>query len=205
MRTLLALAAAALAVPTGAAQTAPPRPYVLVDAGGGVVPNRLDDGVAERVQNAHGWAGAVEAGAVRGRTGVGLRVEGYRARRGDPGALGSLLPSDDLYDATQVNALVVVRREFAVGPLLVVTGSGAGAGLNVSGAQEVTGSGSVRGGAAAGAVATVREGRVLPLVHLDASVGGRVGRTFVGLGAGTSSALGEGTVARYGVQVRRAF
>ena len=205
MRTPLPLLALLLAAPTVAAQPAPPRAYVLADAGGGVLPNRLTVAGAERVQNAYGWTGAVEAGAVHGRTGLGLRVEAYRARRGDAADLQSLLPTSDWYDASQVNVLVVARREVSVGPLDLSTGSGAGVGYNVSYEQEAPTSATVRDGQVVSAVPTSREARVLPLLHFDATVGRRVGRTYVGLGVGTSAALGDHPAVRYGLQVQRRF
>ena len=193
---------------SASAQTAPPRAYVLADGGGGVLPNRIDYGRfggGERVQNAYGWTGAVEGGAVLGRTSLGLRAEGYRARRGADADLQTLTPTSDWYDASQVNAFVVLRHELSVGPVDLSTGAGAGVGYNVSVVQEAPTSAVVRDGQVVSALPTSREARVLPLLYADVAVGRRVGRTFVGLSLGSSSAFGDGFVARYGLQVQRRF
>ena len=105
-------------------RTALPRAYALADAGGGVLPNRLDYAGREVNQNAVGWSGAFEVGRTFERGDLGLRVEGFRARSGGRGRPPELIPTGDWYDAAQVNALVVARRTVALGPLALSVGSG---------------------------------------------------------------------------------
>lgn len=212
MRTLLTLVLSALAVLPALAQTPTPsspqpelRPYAAIAAGRGVLPNRHEASFGTRTRDAGGWSGTAELGAVRGQQSVGLRVEAFRSRIGDDADLRSLLPSDDWADARQVNALVVARQSYRLGPVDLAFGTGAGVSVNVSYVQQAPTSASIRDGVITSQIETVRETRVFPLLHADGSVGRVVGHTFVGVNIGSSSSLGDDSVARYGVEVRRTF
>lgn len=198
-----ALALVALLAASASAQTA--RPYLHAAAGPGVLPSRHDYGDRVAVRNAYGWGGAVETGIRVGERDLGLRVEAVRARRGDADDLQAFLPTSDWYDAFQVNALVVSRQRFGLGPLEFAAGSGAGLGYNASAVQETQGLVQVRDGIVVSSLPTRREVEIVPLLALDTALGRTVGGTFVGLGASTTGLLGDGFTVRYGVEVRRGF
>lgn len=184
----------------------PVRPYVQVGAGAGVLPNQLETSLGAQTQNADGWAGFAEAGLSRGAREIGLRVEGYRSRFGTDADLRGFLPTSNWADASQVNAFVVARQGYRLGPVDLSFGTGAGVGYNVSRVQEAAGGlVQIRDGQVVSSITTRREAEVLPLFHVDGSVGHTIGRTSVGLSVSTSSTFGADAAARYGVDVRRRF
>ena len=196
-------AAASAQTPAQVPAEPPTRAYVQVSAGAGVLPNRLETSLGTRTQNAGGWAGVAEVGLSKGTRELGVRVEGYRSRFGTDADLRGLLPTGDWADAAQVNAFVVARQSYRLGPVDLAFGSGAGVGYNVSRVQEAGGPAQVRDGQVVSSVETRREAEVLPLFHVEGSLGRTVGRTFVGVGVSTSSTFGDHAAARYGVEVRQ--
>lgn len=188
-----------LAAPLAQAQRSPLiRPYVRASAGGGVLKNVLDYGVAEVEQNAYGVGASIEAGVTDGDLSLGLETTVARSRMGSAADLDQTLPTSDYADAWQTSAVVVGRRQFEAGPLTLSFGTGVGVGY---GSTVVQSSPAVRrfvDGRLVGPLDTRRESAVTALFHIDAAAGRQFGDTFVGLSAAADRVPFSGETSRYG-------